>query len=97
MSWFAAVLLAPLTGLASKAIAQATEGNVTFDAYFVKGVRIPSVGIKYSVIVKLTVAHPAFANPASTATLKVSDSASPPTAHLAMVEQIGSRLQAAAR
>ena len=78
LSWFAVVLLAPLTGLASKAIAQATEGNVTFDACFVKGVRIPSVGIKYSVIVQLTVAHPAFANPASTATLKVSDSASPP-------------------
>ncbi|MCY2979206.1 MAG: hypothetical protein NTU79_11135 [Planctomycetota bacterium] len=78
LSGFAVAILAPLTGLASKVIAQATEGNVTFDACFVKGDRIPGRGIEYSLNVEVTVDHPAFANPASTATLKVSDSASPP-------------------
>ncbi len=74
--WCAVVILGPFPGLASKANAQATQGSVLFDSCFVKGARVPA-GIKYSVIVDVTVNHPAFANPATTANLKVSDSATP--------------------
>ena len=72
--WFGGVIIGPLPGLGSKAIAQATQGSVRFDSCFVKGAHVPS-GIKYTVIVDVTVSHPAFANPATTANLKVSDSA----------------------
>ncbi len=74
--WFGGVIIGPLPGLGSKAIAQATQGSVRFDSCFVKGAHVPS-GIKYTVIVDVTVSHPAFANPATTANLKVSDSAEP--------------------
>jgi len=61
----------------SKANAQATAGSVLFDSCFVKGARVPA-GIRYTVRVQVTVDHPAFANQNSTATIKVSDSATPP-------------------
>jgi len=63
--------------LATKANAQATQGSVLFDSCFVKGARV-ATGIKYSVHVNVSVDHPAFANLATTANVKVSDSATPP-------------------
>ena len=48
-----------------------------FNECFVKGARV-TAGIKYSVHVTVTVNHPDFANLATTANVKVSDSATPP-------------------
>jgi len=82
--WFAVVILGPLSGLASKANAQvANQGGVLFDSCYVKGARVTNaagvlIGIKYSVHVQVTVDHPAFANPATTAFLRMSDSSTPP-------------------
>ncbi len=75
--WFSAITIGPLGGLASKADAQAaTQGSVLFDSCFVKGARVPA-GINYTVNVTVTVNHPAFADPATTANLIVSHGTNP--------------------
>ncbi len=63
--------------MAIKASAQPPRPpSVMFDSCFVKGAHVPD-GINYKVIVDVTVSHPAFENPTTTANLKVSDSSTP--------------------